>query len=330
MILRIFYLLVYLTTWTVGIRDCQTSDGYLRDHQDNATDNCDYKCGWMKCGDVCINAKEGKWCECGLTQLELYNGEFYCCLNPALDNSTQCSVLNDGTGFCLGGIIKSKTDTCNNHCYNDYETSAALGQQSGYHCGDHWCVRTWFMCQGNPLCPDSRDVNECDGDLRCIQYPGYRYKKGVLVSDLSSAHHYCDYEGYHNDGQYHTITREDESDLDILSIKVDINYSSITRCHTDSGNPGLMCGELCLLYMTWCREDRVNLCGNFSTNNNKLCSNTTFWAGQTCDIFFSSGKKATSGVRCTGSTQQCTYPWYKSTSAIYNYKVLKHLRKNEI
>ena len=57
--------MVYLTTWTAGIRDCQTSDGYLRDHQDNATDNCDYKCGWMKCGDVCINAKEGKWCKCG-------------------------------------------------------------------------------------------------------------------------------------------------------------------------------------------------------------------------------------------------------------------------
>ena len=158
-------------------------------------------------------------------------------------------------------MIQSKTDTCNNHCYNDYETSAALGAESGYNCGDHWCVRTRFMCRGYPLCPDSRDVSECDGDLQCIQYPDYRYKKGLLVSDLSRDHHYCDYEGYHNDGQYHTITREDETDLNIQSNKVHINYTSITECNdsTEAGLPGLMCGETCLqhrwfflgLYLSW-------------------------------------------------------------------------------
>ena len=51
-------------TWSAG-RDCESSDGYIRDHQDNVTDNCDYECGWAQCGDVCINAKAGEWCDCG-------------------------------------------------------------------------------------------------------------------------------------------------------------------------------------------------------------------------------------------------------------------------
>ena len=71
-------------------------------------------------------------------------------------------------------------------------------------------------------CPDSRDVSECNEDLRCGLGPNFSHSKGALVSDLSGQHHYCDYNIYHNDGRYDTITREDETDLNIISRKVEI------------------------------------------------------------------------------------------------------------
>ena len=216
-------------------RDCDLSDGYIRDHRDNVTDNCDQECGWMQCGDVCINAGAGDLCYCGEERLRLMNGYYYCCVDHSPDNRTHCSVDRYGNGFCPQGIVVSNGDTCNNHCFNDYEMSAVVGFRSHYHCGEHQCVQAQLMCQGYPMCLNSRDVSECDGNLSCGLNP-----KGVLVSDLSSGHYYCDYGNSHNDGEYQTITREDETDLNIISRKGQINYTSITECN--NATEGLMCG----------------------------------------------------------------------------------------
>ena len=218
----------------------------------------------------------------------------------------------------------NKTDTCHNHCYNDYATSAVTGYQSYYRCGDQ-CVQARDMCRGYPLCPDSRDVRECDEDLQCVQDPQYSHNKSVLVSDLSSGHYYCDYDRFRNDGIYHTISRQDELDLNIRKrIQIQINYTSITHCNNagvNSNKPGLMCGEECVEHREWCLKDRPISCGryNFSTDNQQLCSNTTFWTGMTCDKFFTDGVKNAVGRRCTDAAQHCSYPWY--TSSIYFYEV---------
>ena len=327
-------ILIFVPTWAAG-RDCASSDGYIRDHRDNVTDNCDYECGWMQCGDVCINSLAGKWCNCGEERLFI-RGYYYCCVDHDYDfdydTRTQCSVDIHGFGHCPQGRVVSMEDTCNNHCYNDYKTSAVVGWGSHYRCGDHQCVKTLFMCRGYSQCPDSRYVSECDEDLKCTLSPGDSYSKGVLVSDLSGGHYYCDYDFNHNDGKYDTISREDETDLSILSRKVQINYTSITECNNaDQFNlPGLMCGEKCWQYSYWCLKGIVLSCGkyNFSIDNKQLCANTTFWKGKTCDFFYTNGKKAAIGRRCTGAAQHCSSPWY--TSSIYNYEVNISLKESNI
>ena len=322
-------LLFSVPTWAAG-RDCSISDGYIRGHLDNVTDICDQECGWLQCGDVCINSLHGNLCYCGEERLDLYGGSHYCCVDHSLDNRTQCSVDRYGYGSCPQGRVVSQRDTCNNHCFNDYGTSAVVGWWSLYLCGDHQCSVAPNICLGYPLCPDSRDVSECNEDLRCVLDPRVSHTKGVLVSDLSGGHHYCHYDKYLNDGEYDTITREDETDLNILSRKVKINYNSITECNTagDQFNlPGLMCGEVCLKHSDWCMETPFS-CGkyNFSTNNKQLCANTTFWAGKSCDTFYADdGDKAALGRRCTGAAQHCSYPWY--TSSIYSFEVSLYMNQ---
>ena len=322
-----FILSILVQTWAVE-RNCDSSDGYIRDHQDNVTDNCDYACGWAQCGDVCINAYSGSWCYCGeeKLRLQLYSGYDYCCVDHSPGNSlTQCIVSKNGwgNGFCRHGRVVSMGDTCNNHFFNDYETSSVVGRWSHYRCGDHQCVLAKFMCRGYPQCPDSRDVSECNEDLKCRLIPDISHNRSVLVSELSGGHQYCDYDAYRNDGAYDTITREDETDLNILSRKMQINYTSITECKSTPLNlPGLMCGENCLWFRSWCvKSIGGGTCGkyNFTSENKQLCANTTFWAGRTCDDFYNTGRKAAVGRRCTGANQHCIYPWY--TSSITNYVV---------
>ena len=294
------------------------------DHRGNVTDNCDQECGWMQCGDVCIHALAGDLCFCGEERLKLYGGNDYCCVDHSPDNRAQCSVDSDGDGHCPQGRVVSMGLSCNNHCFNDYESSAVVGGSSRYRCGDQ-CMLVGLMCRGYPFCSDYGDVSACDEDLKCGSH-----SKSVLVSDLSGGHYYCDYDFYHNNGQYDTITRIDETDLNILSRKVQINYTSITECNTTAAEfnqPGLTCGDQCRKYKDWCVEGAGYSCGkyNFRTNNKKLCANTPFWAGKTCDFFYSSGRKAAMGRRCTGAAQHCSYPWY--TSSIYYYEASVSLQE---
>ena len=69
--LLLFSPYIFVPTCAAG-GDCDLSDGYIRDHRDNATDNCDQECGWMQCGDVCINVGSGNLCNCGEERLILY------------------------------------------------------------------------------------------------------------------------------------------------------------------------------------------------------------------------------------------------------------------
>ena len=219
--------------------------------------------------------------------------------------------------------MSKNNDTCNGQCFNDYEISAVVGWKSRYRCGDHQCVLALGMCLGFPLCPDSRDVSECNEDLRCSLTPYFSHSKGALVSDLSGGHYYCDYDATRNNGQYDTITRQDESDLNILTKKVQINYTSITECNTVFNEPGLMCGELCVQQGLWCQEVAGISCGkyNFSTSNKQLCANTTFWSMKTCNHFATDGRKSALGRRCTGAAQHCSYPWYTSNIIVYEVSV---------
>ena len=115
-----------------------------------------------------------------------------------------------------------------------------------------------------------------------------------LESGLSDEHFYCSYGDNQNDGQYDRITRQDEDDLDIRRQKVKIDYSSLTECF-NGVDPGLNCSSadetrVCVWNYNWCRWNYSTSCenseGTFATNNQGLCSNTTFWQNKTCDKLY--------------------------------------------
>ena len=144
----------------------------------------------------------------------------------------------------------------------------------------------------------------------------------------SNKHFYCNYGELRNDGQYNTITREDEKDLDITRNKVRIDFSSVlTPCKYKGYQPGFLCGDRCVVNYYWCRDDSSLSCdvpgAQFTTNNRALCSNSTVWINKTCDRFYRSGDKASLGRRCSGEVQQCIYPWYLSGN--YYYEVSEQL-----
>ena len=151
-----------------------------------------------------------------------------------------------------------------------------------------------------------------------------------LESGLSDEHFYCSYGDNQNNGQYDTITRQDEDDLNIRSQKVKIDYSSLTECYFNV-TPGLSCigaDRDCVQNYLWCLGDldRSTSCdssgGTFASNNQGLCSNTTFWENKTCDRFYDDGDKAALGERCSGGAQQCIYPWYLSSNYYYEVALI--------
>ena len=61
-------------------------------------------------------------------------------------------------------------------------------------------------------------------------------------------------------------------------------------------------------------SDATNGEKKINTNNKELCSNHTFWKGVSCHVH-SHGEVDTVesfGHRCTGTSQQCVYPWYRN------------------
>ena len=236
-------------------------------------------------------------------------------------------MAKNGDGNCTLGRVMKKTETCNNHCFNDYTTSEKIGKFSLFNCGNT-CVPAWKMGRGYSMCEDKSDVKACNETLKCVLWRGgkntYRQQ---MVTTLSNNHSYCNYGDFKNDGKYDTITRMDETYLDIgrQKLRIDIS-SSVTPCPYYNIQ-GFMCGKLCVGNYRWCRGD-MNLASSceipgatFTTNNRALCGNPTVWINKTCELFYSGSpkKKASLGRRCAGEVQRCYYPWYISSN--FNYEV---------
>ena len=288
-------------------------------------DSCNYTDGQVLCGDVCIYGGYGCFCGEEDQQLSLWSGEsLYCCVNPSEDNKTQCDIESDGSGHCPQGTVLDKAEACNStFCYNDYDASLVLGFDSHYRCGEV-CVIAHRMCRGYSLCRDNSDVTICDKDMKCVKQLGEETDKSYLETDLSDQHFFCNYEFLRNEGEYNTISRKDETNLDILTKKVMIDYNTILECKNWDKFPGFMCGETCYVNYAWCREDLNEGCKTseeeFSTSNKRLCTNTTFWENQICDFILEDGDilhKVSGGERCSGGMQHCSYPWYISANYFY-------------
>ena len=286
-------------------------------------DDCDYNVYQTRCGDLCMDYNHA--CICGGERLNTFSGLQHCCVDPSPDNITQCYIDSIGEGFCPQGSVLNKTEPCHGYCFNEYYASEQIGYDSQFRCGDK-CVTVWKMCRGYSGCEDSSDVAACNENLTCAHGRGGTVRH--LESDLSDEHFYCSYSETKNDGQYDTITREDEDDLDIRRQKVKIDYRSLTECNYDGVHPGLNCGSAvggCVRNYNWCRRDISIPCysseGTFATNNQGLSSNTTFWQNKTCDKFYYDGDKATLGERCSGGAQHCIYPWYLSSNYYYEVRL---------
>ena len=294
--------------------------------------NCNYTTlpAQTRCGDTCIDYN--KFCICGGETLNTYFGPSHCCVE---DSMGQCYKYSHGNGNCPQGRVLSKTQTCNNQCYNDYKASEKIGGGSQFQCGNTSCVPAWKMCRGYSMCEDRSDIRACDETLTCAAWRGddadiILTNKSQMKAVLSNKHFYCNYGESRNDGQYNTITREDETDLDISKQKVRIDFSSVlTPCTSKGVRTGYWCGDLCRPNYLWCRGDIDNRLScdvtgvQFTTNNRALCSNSTVWINKTCDRFYRSGDKASLGRRCSGEVQQCIYPWYLSGN--YYYEVSEQL-----
>ncbi len=283
-------------------------------------DDCDHY-AWQipqtRCGDICTAINRN--CNCGGERLATYSGPSHCCVAQSPVISQQCGKDRYGRGICQRGTVLNKTQTCNGHCFNDYSASEKIGYDSQFRCGDH-CVPVWRMCRGYSQCEDGSDVTACDDSLTCVPYRGNRDRR-QLVSSLSDQHFYCDYGDLRNNGEYDTITRVDETVLDIRNQKVRINLTSITECPYNGVKPGLKCGDTCWPNYNWCRGDYSAICdvlgGNFTTDNKALCGNTSLWQNTTCDRFYDDGDKGALGLRCSGGLQHCAYPWYLSGNYFY-------------
>ena len=319
--LRSLILLIYCTGWAA----ISVSGHFV--------DNCNYTTSpkpGTPCGDTCIDASSN--CICGGEILNTYSGPNHCCVD---DSPGQCNITSNGYGNCPQGRVVNKTETCNNQCYNDYKASEKIGGDSQFRCGNTSCVPAFKMCRGYSMCEDRSDIRACDETLTCVWAKGvgdrYYTDKSQMKVGLSNNHSYCNYGALINDGRYNTITREDETDLDIGSQKVRIDFSSVvTPCKYKGVEPGTKCGELCVLNYFWCRGDWSSSCdvtgAQFANNNRALCSNTTVWINQTCDTFYEDGDKASLGRRCSGEVQGCIYPWYLAGN--YYYEVSEHHLKD--
>ena len=316
--LRRTILLIYCTGWVAAAAV-----------SGDIVDNCDYYASpaQSRCGDICIDYNRN--CICGEERLKTANGPSHCCVDHVDQtpvSNQQCDEDLDvyGEGICQHGTVLNKTQTCNGHCYNDYSVSEKIGRDSQFRCGNH-CVPVWRMCRGYSQCEDGSDVTACDDSLTCVAWRGERDRR-QLVSSLSDQHFYCNYGDYRNNGEYDTISRVDETDLDIRNQKVRLNFTSITECDNDV-DLGLMCGDICWPNYNWCRGDSRILCdvpgGKFTSDNKALCGYTPLWKNTTCENFYDSGRKAALGLRCSGGAQHCAYPWYLSSN--YYYEVREQL-----
>ena len=271
-------------------RQCCGPDTCSIDDDGDATCPDGVSCNTSKfslwnCGNIMI--AEEKTCQCGSTSSPLdyyqYFAGTWCC------PSEPCTYQDDGTAVCHNAtIVKGKFKGCDGGvCWNRSYLSCKSGNQ---------CVDKEDICHGAPLCHDGSDVAACspDNDDICPpKYaPQYRYSK-CPSADILTDHQECyDSERNKDNLEFNCINRGDEL----------VDYNSMTSCYDDG--PGLMCGEQCRWVGAWCDDDYPITCTTFTSNNNDLCQNRTFWEDISCGTYDWWYK----GFRCKGRKMRCVYP----------------------
>ena len=255
------------------------------------------------CGDIClfrdpVEEDRRELCTCGGERIQ--DSDHYCC-TPASD---KCNKTQDGAlcphGRVLSVDTKSPMRRCHSNCYNDYLTSAYLGQHAHYPC-PHMCVDWKDWCQGVSFCDNDEKV--CGEDLRCPQDEGTKY----TIANITPVRSYCHRHGTANDNAYDTIDRTDE---DVFkAARERINYTELQPCFR-LGIPGTWCGGVCVWNQQWCSDESPNYCehAGIYTNDTVLCSNHTFWKNITCTQYFNRSLIVQGKFRCKGAIQHCYWP----------------------
>ena len=171
----------------------------------------------------------------------------------------------------------NRTETCNDHCFNDYTASEKIGRDSHFHCGNA-CVPVIKMCRGYSLCKERFNDSACQSSPLNLFF------------------------------QNETLTLKEKIDFSsIVTPCLNYDRNPGLRCGENCVRNSLWCrGD----YSVSCE-------GQFTTNNQELCGNATVWINQTCDQFYDTGDKAALGFRCQGGAQHCYYPWYVSGNYYY-------------
>ena len=285
-------------------------------------DDCDYANYEQLCGDVCIGV--GASCTCGDGGNSNVAEFKYCCLDHNKTPGKQCEVDAEGNGYCYSGISKKMKHPCNNKCYNDYSVNnTSIGHYARFKCKTNdACVEVQNICHGVAQCPDKSDVDVCNSKIKCLNFRTGGFTKYDIQSTLINEHFECGYHDFDNDGRYDTLTRRDETNLNIVTQTGHINYTTLQNCtaHLDFRFPGLTCDDHggCTPNFAWCRNDLKGSCDHhsFSVYDKTLCGNSTFWRTQDCN-HYADNLVLSIGQRCTGSQQHCYHPWYLTVNFYY-------------
>ena len=287
------------------------------------TDTCRYTDWKVRCGDQCI--RESADCQCGNETFRPWDTDQYCCLPPggSCTSDWRNATCNEGRTLSMS----SRCENTNRYltCHNTYQDSQVLGHQSHFRC-PHTCVSLDEMCRGLDWCPE--EVEVCgDPELRCpAAYSISDTTKRNIPTSAGSAHYYCSIAKHINNGQYDSIDRSDEKQLETEGSALDIDISSFKPCNVSyNNNPGVMCATSwtdCLESGWWCNEASPGQCntrsGQISTSDSRLCSNPEVWRNVSCNTYFSDGRVEYYGSRCT-SNMACVYPWYTNYNGDVTY-----------
>ena len=229
-----------------------------------------------------------------------------------------------GSVNCSQGEILPLSSHCNNslkkqQCYNSYQDSHNIGVNSHYTCPDTCVALEGEMCQGVSWC--GSDVQECGPQLRCYNYDDYPVNNThILKSTLVTDHHFCAGNTnnlINNNGVFDHLDRSDEhSILSSMGTSFNVDNTQFPVC----GYGKVMCGSDCKDTHLWCtsRSSDNGTCGLEAINKgSRICGNPLVLGNLSCIDYY--GKDY--GMRCSGSNQECIYPWYLSTNNAFGESV---------
>ena len=293
----------------------QSEKRFRRESSFSDTTRYSYK---EMCGNLEINYDS--LCSCDGEKFQPGDSDKYCCVNgnnKCKDVERTSNVQIDG--YCPNGVVKNKSESCQNRCYNDYDNSEYLSENAHYHCPDEGkCIKLRDMCQGIRYC--LTDVERCDDSLRCINldYHTGPYSNKSLYTELVKGHHFCLFEkGQINDGSFDAIDRSDEDDdSNITSVTDKVDQLDLQVC---SDGLGIKCVDGCRRNYDWCTNEKEEGCKlnkkdetqiTISVNNRNICGDHSFWEDKSCKSNDQGAVAEALGLRCYSAFQHCFYPWY--------------------